>query len=192
MPIPLGILAAAGFSPAVAGGSYDLLETTVVGTAVSSISFSSLGTYASTYQHLQIRMTARMTGSNNFENLLVRLNSDTGSNYARHALLGNGSSVSSSGSSSQTTINLGPVPAGGNQGSGQFGAAVIDILDPYESKNKTIRNLFGKHTPTGGETWVGLTSGVWLNTASLTTILLYPETASQFTTGTRISLYGVK
>jgi hypothetical protein len=189
MLIPLGFLAASGAESA----TFQLLETTVLTGSQASVEFTNLTTkYASTYQHLQIRMTARMTGSNNFENLLVRLNSDTGSNYARHALLGNGSGVSSSASTSQTTMNLGPVPAGGNQGSGQFGAAVIDILDPYESKNKTIRNLFGKHTPTGGETWVGLTSGVWLNTASLTTILLYPETASQFATGSCFSLYGLK
>lgn len=187
----LGVLQAQA-AGAVGAGSFDLLETQVLTSAAASVTFSSLSTYAADYQHLQIRIAVRASGSANFENLFMRLNSDTGSNYARHVLIGNGSSVSSSASSSQSTINLGPVPAGNAQASGIFGAAVIDILDPYETKNKTIRTLFGKHSPTGGETFVGLSSGLWMNTTSLTTVLLYPEFAAGFLTGSRFSLYGIK
>ena len=193
MPIPLGILAAAGFSPAVAGGSYDLLETVSVGTAVASVEFTNLTTsYASTYQHLQIRMVTRGTNSSNaYETVGMRFNSDSGNNYSWHLLSGNGSSVLSENGTSQNNMIAG-LGAGAKLASSIFVPTVLDLLDPFESKNKTIRHLTGGDRPADGEQRVSLGSGAWFNTASVTTINLYPRHSSNWAVGCRFSLYGVK
>ena len=187
MPITLGILAQARQAP-VAAGSYDLLETFSVGTAVASVEFTNLNaTYGTTYRHLQLRITARQTGAFSVLGTSLRLGAptvDTGSNYATHVLSGNGSSVSSSGSGSVTVIDTGVSPAA-SASANIFNGQVIDLLDAFSTtKNTTIRSF------TGSATAVGLWSGVWLNTAAIQTIFIRP--ATNYDVGTRVSLYGIK
>ena len=185
MPIPLGILAAAGFR-AAAGGSYELIETITVGSGgAASVTFSNLNTYSTTYQHLQIRAVARMAFSNAERSLVLRFNADTGSNYNNHGLYGDGSSVGSF-YFADTYVSIGSFAAA-NAASNAFGAGVIDILDPYETKNKTVRSLAGAQTTPQ----ISLRSGLWRNTASVTSITLIDPT-SNLVQGSRFSIYGLR
>ena len=179
MPFGLGFFATAG---AGAAGSFDLLETQVLGSSAASVTFSSLSTYASSYQHLQIRFVVNGTASYRSR---LRLNGDSASNYATHLLYGTGSSVLSDAGTSATQIAL----TSGSNTTNAFSAGVIDILDPFETtKYKTIRSLGGS---VGGITEVALSSGVWLNTNSITSILVRPDSGS-YIANSRFSLYGLK
>jgi hypothetical protein len=186
MPIPLGILAAAGFRPSAAG-DFVLLESTTLTSAQSSVEFTNLATkYASTYQHLQLRVVARDSRSQIFAVTNVTLNNDTSNNYAEHSLRGNGSSVSSGASTSRANIRF---ENSGNTAGG-FGGAVIDLLDPFETKNKTLRILFGR--PESGDPVVQLTSGLYMNTSSVTAIKFTPDGGFNYVAGSRFSLYGLR
>ena len=189
----LGVVQAQAFETAAAG-SYDLLATTILTSATSSVTFSSLGDYAADYQHLQIRCVTRGSdGATAFENVRARFNGDTGNNYVWHLLSGNGSSVLSETAGANQSNILAGVSAGGSQPANLFVPAVIDILDfANTSKNTTIRHLSGGPRPTGGENRVSLGSGAWLNTAALTSILLFPQAAPNFVSGSRFSLYGIR
>ena len=185
MLIPFGVLSAAGAGGVVAG-DYELISTTILGTAASSVTFSSLGTYSSTYKHLQLRIAARSSSASSFSGRL-RFNGDTGANYSFHQLLGNGSSVLSTADSGQTGTDILPV-SNSNSTASSFAGAVIDILDSYSTtKNTTLRTLAGFAV-----TAVYLRSGAWYNTASVTSIDLYMQDASNFIAGSRFSLYGIK
>lgn len=185
MLIPLGIL-----NFPISAGNYDLLETEILTGTQAEIEFSSLSsTYGSTYQHLQLRSvikTNQSSGSALYANIIMRLNSDTGSNYSVHRLSGNGSSVSSGGGSS---LSYGlDIPAAGNS-STHYSPSVIDILDPFEtSKNTTIRALAGRLE----STQIGLYSGAWYNTDAVNTITLDISQAASFVSGSRFSLYGLR
>ena len=172
--------------------SYDLLETEILTGTQASVTFSSLNsTYGADYQHLQIRALVRSERAGNTQDwTIVRFNGDTGSNYARHSLNADGSGVYSSGSGSQTYADsIGTQPTTTNTAY-SFAAGVIDILDPFDtSKNTTIRTLFGY---TGSNSRVGLTSGLWNNTAALTSILLDQGGGTNYVSGCRFSLYGLK
>jgi hypothetical protein len=182
---PLGILSAAGAGGADLG-SYDLLETQILGSAQASVVFSSLGTYSSTYKHLQIRYATRTTVAADRDPIVMRFNADTGSNYAHHQLFTNGSGPFSEAFTSQTRMRAGEV-TGANPTSTIFGASVVDILDPYSTtKNKTVRTF------TGTQSFTGLFSGVYLSTSSTTSLTLLPSSASNFVAGSRFSLYGIK
>ena len=186
MPIPLGILAAAGFR--AAGGSYELIETITVGSASASVTFSGLATYASTYKHLQIRTAVRSTNGSQGDTIGIRLNADTATNYSTHLLYGNGSSVQSFGEASSTYVRA-IWSTGNNSTSGAFGAGVIDILDPYStSKNKTLRGLTGAT----GESQIRLTSGAWLNTNSVTSLTIFSANGASLATDSRFSIYGLR
>jgi len=182
----LGILNA----QAVGGGAaaYDLLESTILTSSASSVTFSGLGAY-SDYKHLQIRAVGRTT---QYGGLWIQLNSDTGNNYARHRLNANGTNVTSSSATSQGYVNFDNVFVGAFQDATAqvYGAAVVDILDfSSGSKNTTLRALGGNRSTSYG--MINFSSGLWNSTAAVTSIKLYDD-AANFTAGSRFSLYGVK
>lgn len=169
--------------------AYDLLETQVLSSDAASITFTSLNsTYGSTYKHLQIRgvaKTNRNEGSGLFATLQYRFNSDSGTNYAGHALSGNGTSVSSGAGTSLTQLE---VPTAGFQAV-EYSAFVIDILDAFStSKNTTVRALAGRTQ----SALIQLVSGLWINTAAVDSISFFDSAATNIESNTRISIYGVK
>ena len=184
MPIPLGVLAVAGAGAAGGGNSFDLLETTVLGTDTTSVTFSGLGSY-SAYKHLQIRLVARESVAADQGGVVVQFNADTGNNYYNHALEGNGSSVSSLGFDSTSIRTFSAL--GNTSTASAFGAGVLDILDfSSSSKRTTLRAL-----TYGWYGYIYLSSGLWNNTAAITSIRL-AGVYGGFKTGSRFSLYGIK
>ena len=188
MLIPFGVLSAAGAGGVV--GTYELIETQILGSSQSSITFSNLGTYSSTYKHLQIRLTARGSNNATWEINEMRFNGDSGANYANHLLRGGGSTVSSSGGGGGTSIGFETV--GNTAPSGAFAAVIIDILDAYSTtKNKTTRTIWGRHN--ASDNAITLTSGLWQNTNAISSIVLTDGGgARSFLTGSRFSIYGIR
>ena len=176
----LGILNSQAAGAGVAG-AYDLLETEVLATS-ASVTFTGLGAY-SDYKHLQLRIVGGVTTTGGFlDNFNIRLNSDSGVNYYTHQLQGDGSSVASSGFSSDKIQFQDTLPR-----DSLFGALVIDILDfSSTSKNTTLRCLAGGTNTS--ENNIGLYSGLWVNTNAVTQLDLYDT----YKAGSRFSLYGVK
>tara|TARA_R110000868_G_scaffold400141_2_gene674352 strand:+ start:10655 stop:11227 length:573 start_codon:yes stop_codon:yes gene_type:complete len=169
------------------GTDFDLLETTTLTTTASTVTFSGLGSYASEYDHLQIRFVAKTNRSGSVDIVIMTLNGDTGSNYSWHSLGGNGSAVESTAGSSQVKINTVGVTAA-SATSGAMGAGVLDILDfANTSKNTTVRGLGGE-----GLYDVRLISGAWYNTAAVTSITLDQNIGTTFNSTSRFSLYGIK
>ena len=184
MPI-LGIMASqiSGhlFAPS---GAYDSISTGVGTGSNTEITFSSI---PSTYKHLQVRGIANAT--NVGESINIRLNGDSASNYTRHRLIGDGSTASAVG-----TVSNNQVTFLGNAGlptvSNTYGVFVIDILD-YTDTNKytTMKVLSGQDS--NGSGGVEFTSGLWLNTAAVTSLSLRINSSS-YTTATQFALYGIK
>jgi hypothetical protein len=188
MPFGLGFFAVAG-AGAVSAGSFDLLETQVLGSSAASVTFSSLSTYASTYKHLQVRATLRSTRAATGEVFAMRFNADTGSNYSWHLLQGNGSAVVSDAGTSTDLMRAG-LGVGSSGTSNVFGGAVIEILDAFETtKYKQIRSFTGQASNTN---FLNLQSGSWRNTNALTSITLLPAFGSDLAQYCRFSLYGIK
>ncbi len=188
--IPLGFWAASG-GQAAGAGAYDLLETTILTSSASSVTFSSLGDY-SDYKHLQIRAVGRISTAINYTAAYMKFNGDSASNYSAHELVGTGSSVSSGGQANATQPFIWRV-AGANATSGSFGAALIDILDAFSTtKYKTVRSLSGGHyINASNPAIIQLTSSNWRST-SATNSLEFQSASGDFVAGPRISLYGVK
>ena len=170
-------------------GDYELISTTVLGSAAASVTFSGLGTSAAAYKHLQIRWTGRATASGNTFDLGLRFNGDSATNYSFHGLYGDGASVASNAGVSQTYAIAGGVP-GTLNAANIFGVGVTDILDWQGTKNKTVRSLAGNYGTNYKYSF--LYSGAWYSTASVTSLALYPISGTNFDIGSRFSLYGLK
>jgi hypothetical protein len=167
---------------------YQLLETVVLSSSQASVEFTNLATkYAADYQHLQIRAVVTSTRVNGDDDFRIRFNGDTGTNYAWHRLIGTGSTVISSGSSSLNRIFIGAINAA-NGTADSYSGLVVDILDPFETtKNKTVRS-FGGQTNTS---FVYLYSGLYMSTNSTTSIQLSCE-GGNLAQYSRFSLYGLR
>jgi hypothetical protein len=189
MPI-LGIIAS---SILKVTNSYESIATVTVGSGgASSITFSSI---PSTYKHLQIRAiqsTVQGTDRGNSQ-LFARFNSDTGTNYSWHQLKGNNSSATATGYFSEDTIYGSDTLYSGGAAN-VFGAMVMDILDYADTnKYKTVRilNGFDSNSATTGNTSIALNSGLWRNTAAISTITI-PNNGFNFKEFSQFALYGVK
>ena len=190
MSLILGILDSGG---AAAGGgtAYESIASATGTGSSTTITFSSI---PNTYKHLQLRWIAKDTYSGISGGLRVELqfNSDTGTNYARHQLYGDGSAVTALGASSVSTIRLDSAGEYGTTAN-VFGVAIVDIHD-YSSttKNKTVRGFYGSNANTTDTNhYVGLASGVWLNTNAITSISVISGN-SNFTSTSQFALYGIK
>ena len=178
-----------------ATNSYESIATVLVGSGgSSSISFTSI---PSTYKHLQVRGIARSTRTDfAIDQLYTRFNSDSGSNYAWHWLNGTGATANTDAGTSATIMNLGWFATNASASvTNAFGGFVIDVLDyANTSKYKTVRTLIGNDLNGGGSPFTGnvsLISGLWQNTAAITTISFDPS-AADFAQYSQIALYGIK
>jgi hypothetical protein len=177
----------AGNEAFVVEQAFELIESAVLTSAQSSVTFSNLGTYSSTYKHLQIRIAARGNRSGLSQDVIrIYVNNDNTLLQNAHFFLGNGSTVSSTYESQQNYFIL---IDGATSTANAFGAGVVDILDAYSTtKNKVFRALSGHVT---GDKRIGLSSMLWRNTNSITELRLQPFDTT-FTAGSRFSLYGIK
>jgi len=185
----LGIMASqiSGHLYAGPSGAYDSIATANGTGSSGTITFSSI---PATYTHLQLRAILRGTASNTSDGYNLRFNSDTGANYdGGHILYGTGSAGAFHVGASTTYIQPGDI-VGASATASIFAAQVTDILD-YTNTNKytTIRTLYGFNL--NGSGTVALSSGLWMNTAAVTTITLTTNSGS-FATNTQFALYGIK
>jgi hypothetical protein len=181
---------------------YELIESVFLASPASSVTFNNLNQYATDYKHLQVRYVAR-SDRGTFANDIIELtfNQDsTVENYKMHVLWGGGSNGLQSGVNSLvdgfTPRGIGDITATVST-AGNFGAGVIDILDAYNSKNKTTRSLAGFHqsntaVATYAAVRIALLSHLWMNTSSITSINIRPGFGTNLVSGSRFSLYGIR
>lgn len=168
---------------------FESIATVTVGAGgSSSVEFTSI---PGTFTHLQVRGIARTTrASNESDAILMRFNSDSGSNYARHQLNGDGASASADAGTSTTGMQINRFTASSATAS-NFGALVSDILDyTNTNKNTTVRTLGGYDN--NGSGLISFNSGLWMNTAAITTITLTSLNSANFAQYSHFALYGIK
>ena len=180
MPI-LGIIAS---STLVAPGDFESIATVTVGSGgAANVEFTSIAVY--------IPQTNRSSIGRDIVN--ININNDTGSNYARHYLSGDGASAVAGGSASLTKGELTEV---GTTAGASFGAIVVDLLDyANTNKYKTIRSLGGvdvNGTVGGYGGTINLYSTLWQSTSAITSIKLAPLNGTQFNQYSSFALYGIR
>jgi len=198
MPVlqTLATASARGWRGNGAVGVYELISTTILASTTTSVTFNITAAQQASYKHLQIRMTGRSTANVNGDNEMIQFNGDsTYTNYRSHYLQGTGSSVVS-GTMQSTNfpgITTGNNMADASYASNIFTGAIIDILDAFSTtKNKTVRSLAGS-TPNGVALHaIHAGSGMWMNTAAISSVTMITYQSNNWAIGSRFSLYGVR
>jgi hypothetical protein len=176
--------------------SYESIATQTVGSGgTSGVTFSSI---PSTFKHLQIRGIGRastsQSGTSNAD-ITMYFNGDTSGSYARHRLIGDGSSASSAARTSSAEILWSSVVSRSTSASNIFGGFIIDILDYQNtSKNKTVR-LLGGADLNGSAGAITLQSGLYTKTDVISSIYFTFETDSNpnpVAQYSQFALYGIR
>lgn len=151
---------------------YTALATITLGSTASTVTFGSI---PGTYRDLKVVIQA--SGISN--DALVRFNSDTGANYTRTYMAGQGTSTATSASDSASYIPfayVGTNPA----------ALLLEVMD-YSQTNKH-KSTFSR----GSDSAVVMAiAGRWASTAAITSMVIYPASGS-WAAGNTFTLYGVK
>lgn len=152
----------------------------------NTITFSSI---PQTYKSLQIRGICTDAGVNT---LLMRMNGVTTTSYASHTLETNGTTAVADGGATAANMQVAGRYYGLSNSASYFAGVIFDIHD-YTSttKNKTVRCFsgFDANGTAGAPGMVGISSGVFVNTAAVTSITIY--IGSNFSSGTTFALYGI-
>lgn len=167
-----------------AGTTFSQIASTTLGSAASSVTFSSI---PSTYTDLVL--VANVGSNNDAQVFSCRINSDTGTNYSITQLLGQGSAASSTRDSSQTKMNI---SKGVGVTTTNNGMVVVSNFNNYSNTTtyKTVLSRVGEATGT----YIGTaaTVGLWRSTAAITSIeLSLNNGTTTFNTGSTFNLYGV-
>jgi hypothetical protein len=161
--------------------TYDCIATTTLGSAQSSVTFSSI---SGSYTDLVLIANFALSSSSQDVRLQVGNGSiDTGTNYSGTYLTGNGSSAASSKNSGSDFISGYRVTGGGTGNQ-----TAIYQFQNY-SNTTTNKTILDRINDASVEVVAGV--GLWRSTSAINTIKLYPS-SSNFVSGSTFTLYGIK
>jgi hypothetical protein len=163
----------------------EAIETVYLEADVTSITFSSLGSY----EHLQLRGSVRTDRASALEPVAVQFNLDTGANYQTIVMYGNSTTEAAGAEHGQVRAHAASWMPTTTATSTAYGSFVCDILDYRNgSKNTTLMH----HTGTIADyTYVTFGTGLWDNVAAVTQFKIYPNNGSDFARGSEFTLFGL-
>lgn len=162
----------------MATATYNCLATTTLGSDTATVTFSSI---SGSYTDL-VLITSTKSDFGGSEQINLRFNSDTGSNYSYTGLYGTGSAAASFRASNNTSMAI------ARHSSAEFGPGITHIQNySNTTTNKTVISR-GNVASSLTIAYVGL----WRSTAAITTIALTPNGTTNFSSGSTFSLFGIK
>lgn len=165
--------------------NYASIATYSITSNTSNIVFTNIPQY---YSHLQLRLLFRDSAAFTERSFFIEVNGNSpSSSNSLHYILGNGSSVSSSGSINQGRYASPAIPAS-SATSNVFGTVIGDLLEyANTSKFKTFRFFGGFDANGSGSVW--LSSYTYASVSPVTALNIY--TNSQMLPGCSVALYGI-
>jgi hypothetical protein len=164
-----------------------IATSTVSGTSTFQVTFSSVST---TYTDIVLIVSARSDFASVSDQLLFRVGNgtlDTGNNYSRTELYGDGASALSTRASNDSWIRAGFAIPGASTASGTFSTNIMNLMNySNTSINKTF--LLKGGAVSG---WTTAYVNLWRNTAAINTIQIFCGNGN-FVAGSTMTLYGIK
>jgi len=156
--------------------TYTPIATYTVPSATATYTFTSI---PQTYTDLVVIENGANTATGPNDNYLT-FNGDSGTNYSRTLLYGNGTSALSGRGTSESFLYLAGYWTTSNA------TSVINIMN--YSNTTTYKNVLAKDTNAGANAEFAV--GLWRSTAAITSVLI-GALAGSFAAGTTFTLYGI-
>lgn len=160
-----------------AGATYEPIATTTLGSAQATVTFNSFSGYT------DLVLVINMKGSTaNFPSL--RFNGDSGSNYTRTILSGNGSSAAGARGNNESAANIN---YNAQSSSSEFNYNSITHIQNY-SNSTTYKTQLTRANQAASGTDAVVT--LWRNTDAITQIDCITNTGN-YASGSTFTLYGI-
>ena len=164
----------------------EAIATTYLEADVVTVTMSGI---PGTYEHLQLRISARSTRTSSAGWVRLGPNGDTASaNKAHHRMQGSAGTPSAVADASTSSLIFYWMPSDYDADAGTYGGIVIDILDyANTNKNTTFQQVSG--WAGNGAVYAVFGSGLWAATTTMTSITL--DSTDAWTRGSEFTLYGL-
>ena len=171
----------------------EAIATTYLEADAASVTFSSI---PATYEHLQIRMSARNTWPYPQGTGALTFNGTAGTAYSTHGMAATGTGASANPYTGEGNMKIPRLTTGdgiggttGGVASTDFAPAIIDILDYRNAnKNTTVLSMGGNSLTTTGP-YVWFASGLFDDVTVITSITL--DSNGSWMRGSEFTLYGL-
>lgn len=157
--------------------TYELIAVNTISSATANFTFSSI---PSTYTDLVLICNSQIAG---YQNIFLRPNSDSGSNYSRTYFYATGTAQGRG----TVTTNANGLYVGSGEVSPNFQVSITHIMS-YANTNVNKFSISRGNIPSDS---VDFTSSMWNSTAAISSLYVYPS-GNTFATGSTFSLYGIK
>lgn len=160
-----------------AGSTYVAISTSTLGTAQSSVTFSSI---SGSYTDLILVCSYSLSTGANLRIQVGNGSVDTGSNYSRTYLAGT-SGPGTGKTNSETSWDA------AYSASNTMSNAIMN----FQNYSNTIgyKNILIRNNDPSDQTALRL--GLWPNTSAINTITLFPSSSANFNSGSMFTLYGI-
>lgn len=169
--------------------TYELIASNTLTTSAASVTFSSIPT---TYTDLVVRISARSDRASVMnEEIRMRFNNSSASNYGHTALWGDGSVATSDFQANQGEIRKMRQATASTATSNTFGNTEIYIPNYLSSARKPIGATGVSESNSASGPILGVTAGLWNLTDAVNRIDILLQVGS-FVSGSSFFLYGIK
>jgi hypothetical protein len=159
--------------------TYAKIASTTLGSAVNSYTFTSI---PSIYTDLII---IGSVSSANTDDVKIRFNSDTGSNYSSTNIYGTGSTAASARRTNETAATIGFYATGMGTNNSPM---IINVMD--YANTTTYKTAISRSGRADGDTEAIV--GLWRSTAAISSLTLLVNNSNNFATGSIFTLYGIE
>lgn len=167
--------------------TYTLIASNTLSSNSNSVTFSSI---PATYSDLVLRITTRDSAATSFNDVQIRFNSDTATNYSYTFMMGSGSAASSNRGTSQ--VYGAAYTTADSATANTFASTEIYIPNYTASANKPLSVISATET-NATAAYILNYAELWRNTAAITSIeLKIMGGGSDFKSGSSFFLYGIK
>ena len=168
--------------------TYTLISSNVLSSSAASVTFSAI---PATYTDLVLRISVRSDRpSQVFDIMKIQFNSDTATNYSMTYVYADGSSASSGQRSSTSSIDEQFINASSTTAD-TFSSIELYIPSYQANANKPFSSSWATENNSAANNRNGASAMLWRNTATISSILLTPNTGPNFVSSSSFYLYGI-
>jgi hypothetical protein len=164
--------------------TYEPINSVVLGTSATSISFTSI---PQNYSDLVIISNARISGVSG-EGVNIQFNSDSSALYSQTRLYSNQSANVSDRGTGLVQTDVAYL-VGNDASANLFSPFTIDIVNYKSTTN--FKSFFSRWYNPQANQHMGVNAGLYRSTTAITSLNLFPSNGKSFVSGTSVYLYGI-